>query len=121
MDGGTRMRSRGTRRLVAALAAFAALLVASAPAQAFRCGTRIITRGDHAEKLRHYCGEPIAIQTRLAQRSLIADFGQVFLPGLVEDVWIEEWTYNLGPSKLMRVVRIENGVVAEIRHLGRGY
>lgn len=93
----------------------------SLPAHAFRCGTRIISRGDHTSKLLHFCGEPAAIQSRLAQRSFVADYGRVFIPGFVEDVWIEEWTYNLGPSKLMRLVRIENGVVTEIRHLGYGY
>jgi len=101
----------------------AALLATSLSAQAhaFRCGTRIISRGDHSSKLLRYCGEPDAIQSRLAQRSFVTDVGHVFIPGFVEDVWIEEWTYNLGPNKLMRIVRIENGVVAEIRHLGYGY
>jgi len=101
----------------------AALLATSLPVQAnaFRCGTRIISRGDHSSKLLRYCGEPDTVQSRLAQRSFVADFGRVFIPGFVEDVWIEEWTYNLGPNKLMRIVRIENGVVAEISHLGYGF
>jgi hypothetical protein len=97
------------------------LLLATAPAHAFRCGTRIITRGDHADKLLHYCGEPAAVQTRLSQRSYVTTLGHVFVPGLVEEVVIEEWTYNLGPHKLMRVVRLENGFVADIKHLGYGY
>jgi hypothetical protein len=98
------------------------LLLATAPAHAFRCGTRIITRGDHADKLLHYCGEPASVQTRYAQRSLVTTpRGSFYLPGLVEEVVIEEWTYNLGPHKLMRVVRLENGLVAEIKHLGYCY
>ncbi len=96
------------------------LLLASLPAHAFRCGTRIITEGDQAEKLLRYCGEPASVQTRHAQRTFVADFGRI-LPGYVEDVLIEEWTYNLGPNQLMRLVRLENGVVAEIRQLGYGY
>jgi hypothetical protein len=113
-----RVKTRWIGILVAA-----ALLVTSLPAQAnaFRCGTRIISRGDHSSKLLRYCGEPDAVQSRLAQRSFVADVGRVFIPGFVEDVWIEEWTYNLGPHKLMRIVRIENGLVEEIRHLGYGY
>ncbi len=39
----------------------------------------------------------------------------------VVEVLIEEWTYNFGPHKLMRIVRFENGLVAEIDHLGYGY
>jgi hypothetical protein len=96
------------------------LLLAATPAHAFRCGTRIITRGDHADKILRFCGEPASVQTRLSQRSYVSDFGRVF-PGIVEDVIIEEWTYNFGPHQLIRVVRLENGFVADIKHLGYGY
>jgi hypothetical protein len=100
--------------------AAALLLLAVTPAHAFRCGTRIITRGDHAEKILRFCGEPASIQTRITQRSYVSDFGRVF-PGVVEEVVIEEWTYNMGPHQLIRVVRLENGFVADIKHLGYGY
>jgi hypothetical protein len=96
------------------------LLLAVGPAHAFRCGTRIITQGDPAEKMLRFCGDPTAVQTRVATRTYVSDLGRVF-PGLVEEVVIEEWTYNLGPHQLMRVVRLENGVVADIKHLGYGY
>jgi hypothetical protein len=97
-----------------------ALLLAAAPAHAFRCGTRIITRGDPADKMLRFCGEPASVQTRISQRGYVSDFGRV-VPGVVEEVVIEEWTYNLGPHQLMRVVRLENGLVADIKHLGYGY
>ena len=96
------------------------LLVAVAPAHAFRCGTRIITRGDHSTKMLRFCGEPIAVQTRVQQRGYVSKLGHVY-PGVVEEVVIEEWTYNLGPNQLIRVVRLENGYVADIKHLGYGY
>jgi hypothetical protein len=96
------------------------LLLAVTPAHAFRCGTRIITRGDPADKLLRFCGEPSSAQTRITQRSYVSDLGRVF-PGVVEEVVIEEWTYNLGPHQLIRVVRLENGFVADIKHLGYGY
>jgi hypothetical protein len=96
------------------------LLLAVSPAHAFRCGTRIITRGDHADKILRFCGEPASIQTRISQRSYVSKVGQVY-PGVVEEVVIEEWTYNMGPHQLIRVVRLENGLVAEIKHLGYGY
>ena len=96
------------------------LLLAVTPAHAFRCGTRIITRGDHADKILRFCGEPASVQTRISQRSYVSDLGRVY-PGVVEEVVIEEWTYNLGPHQLIRVVRLENGFVADIKHLGYGY
>ena len=96
------------------------LLLAVSPAHAFRCGTRIITRGDHADKILRFCGEPVSVQTRISQRSYLSGFGRV-VPGVVEEIVIEEWTYNLGPNQLIRVVRLENGFVADIKHLGYGY
>jgi hypothetical protein len=106
-----------------ARAAFATALVllAANPAYAFRCGTRIITRGDHAEKILKFCGEPASVQTRLSQRAYFSEFHGRAVPGMVEDVVVEEWTYNFGPRQLMRVVRLENGFVADIKHLGYGY
>jgi hypothetical protein len=99
-----------------------ALLLAAVPAHAFRCGTRIITRGDHESKLLQFCGEPASVQTRVAQRGLVTrDRDYIYIPGFAEEVWIEEWTYNFGPNQLMRLVRLENGFVADIKHLGYGY
>ncbi len=98
----------------------ALVLLVAAPAHAFRCGTRIITRGDSVEKILRFCGEPTSTQTRLSQRAYVDRFGRVF-PTLVEDLVIEEWTFNLGPHQLIRVVRLENGVVAKIKHLGYGF
>jgi hypothetical protein len=103
-----------------AAAASLALLLAVAPAHAFRCGTRIITRGDPADKILRFCGEPVSVQTRLSQRAYFADRWRRY-PGYVEDVVIEEWTFNFGPHQLIRVVRLENGYVEEIKHLGYGY
>ena len=37
------------------------------------------------------------------------------------EVPVEAWIYNLGPNKLMRRLRFENGFVAEIETLGYGY
>lgn len=96
------------------------LLAASYPAHAFRCGARIITRGDHADKILRFCGEPASVEARLSHRGYVSRQGR-FLPGLSEEVVIEEWTYNFGPHQLIRVVRLENGFVADIKYLGYGY
>jgi hypothetical protein len=45
----------------------------------------------------------------------------VAVHGAIEEVVVEEWTYNLGPRLLMRVVRLEDGYVEDIKHLGYGY
>ena len=96
------------------------LVVAAAPAHAFRCGSRIITRGDHADKILRYCGEPDAVTRRLKERPYAVHSG-IVLHGVLEEVVVEEWTYNLGPRQLMLVVRLEDGYVEDIKHLGYGY
>lgn len=110
------MPSKSLRVVIAALFA----LAAAAPAHAFRCGTRIITPGDPADKMLRYCGEPASVQTRLLQRPYVSEHWRVY-PGVIEEVLVEEWVYNRGPRQLMRIVRIENGFVAEIKSLGYGY
>lgn len=94
---------------------------AAMPAHALRCGTRLISEGDHASRLLRYCGEPQSVDTRSVRRGVVGNVGGAIFPGFFEDVLVEEWTYNFGPRKLMRLVRIENGIVAEISHLGYGF
>ena len=61
------------------------------------------------------------MQTRFSQRSYVSRVGARLSRSSSKKSSIEEWTYNLGPHQLMRVVRLENGYVAEIKHLGYGY
>ncbi|HEU4616995.1 MAG TPA: DUF2845 domain-containing protein [Gammaproteobacteria bacterium] len=104
-------------RLLLALALLA--LAGSADAQAVRCGSKLISRGDPATKLREYCGEPDSIHSHTEERGLFVH-GR-FYPSFVEEVLVEDWTYNFGPSKLMRRVRVVDGIVTEIALLGYGY
>ena len=108
-----------SKTLRVALAA-SLLLAAAAPAHAFRCGSRLISRGDTVEKVLYYCGEPVAVTKRLKQRSYFMESG-VRVPGAIEEVVVEEWTYNLGPRLLMRLVVIEDGYVEDVKSLGYGY
>ena len=100
----------------------AGVVLLAGPTYAFRCGTRVITPGDPADKVLHFCGSPVSVDTRRAERPYIDEFGRSYLyRGLIEEVVIEEWTYNLGPNQFMRLVRIENGRVVEVKPLGYGY
>ena len=96
-------------------------LSSASSAYAMRCGTRLISKGDHVSKILQYCGEPDFAQSRSAQRSYHNRYGHVLYAGFYEEILIQEWTYNLGPNKLMRVIKLENGIVREIEHLGYGY
>jgi hypothetical protein len=100
------------------------LTFAAVPAYAFRCGSHLITEGDTRSKVAAYCGDPTEIDRRSAilRRPLVWIRGRPFSVGesLVE-IPVEIWIYNLGPSKLMRRVRFEDGVVVDIDTMGYGY
>jgi hypothetical protein len=115
-------RRRGFRRFASRCLAPGCALLAFAAAgetQALRCGSKLISPGDPAAKLRQFCGEPESVYSRLEQRGLFVH-GRYF-PGFVQEIVVEDWTYNFGPNKLMRVVRVEDGIVREIELLGYGY
>jgi hypothetical protein len=107
-------------KIASAIVVLAGFL-ATAEALALRCGHRLITVGDHETKVLRYCGDPLSVQSRFARRLYVGEFPRRVFPGLYEEVVVEEWTYNFGPRKLMRLVRIEDGYVAEIRQLGYGF
>ena len=114
-----------------------ALVVFTQPAFALRCGNRLVSEGDHQLKIEKRCGPPAAVAYRTIYRAGIpasrhrltrhafndATFSDELLihdRSLIE-VQVEEWTYNFGPRRLMRVIRFENGIVTRVTTLGHGY
>jgi hypothetical protein len=98
-------------------------LAAAAPAYAFRCGTKLVSEGDTRSQVIAKCGEPTEVDRRTTLReSIVWVGGRAYRGGVgLVEIPIEFWVYNLGPSKLMRRVRFEDGVVVEIETLGYGY
>jgi hypothetical protein len=106
-----------------ALLAVVALASPAANADSMRCGSKLIRDGDPRDAVVAKCGQPSDVQTRTVLRRPYYDFdGRIvyYGDGLVE-VPVEIWTYNFGPYKLMRRVRIVDGLVDEIETLGYGY
>jgi Protein of unknown function (DUF2845) len=115
------------------------IVLATEPALAMRCKGKLVKEGDHLARVLKYCGGPTAVQRRTIYRSgvptaranqeMILNGTESGLPRQellihdrsFEEVLVEEWTYNLGPNRLMRVVRFENGIVVEVTRLGYGY
>lgn len=122
------------------LLAAAVVLLAAEPALAMRCKGKLVKEGDPQAKVLKFCGEPVSTQQRLIYRSGVpyAWTGRrlgverdgvsvtrreelVIHDRSVVEVLIEEWTYNFGPHRLMRTVRFENGLVADVIGHGYGY
>ena len=100
-------------------------LAATSPAHAaFRCGSHLVTEGATRSEVVAKCGDPTEIDQRSAilRRPLVWVGGRPYSVGesLVE-VPVEVWVYNLGPSKLMRRLRFEDGLLVDIDTLGYGY
>jgi hypothetical protein len=96
----------------------------AALADGFRCGTKLVTEGASRTEVAQKCGEPTDVRTArsLFRRPVIWGYGRPMYVG--EDaieIQVEIWTYNLGPNKLMRQIRFEDGVVVDIDTLGYGY
>jgi hypothetical protein len=105
---------------------FLLLLAATAGsvhAEAFRCGTKLVTEGDTRAEVANKCGDPTDVDhsTILVQPTVWFHGRPVALGNGFVEVPVEVWLYNLGPQKLMRRVRFQDGKVVSIETLGYGY
>jgi hypothetical protein len=109
------------RVFVAAVALF--LLLTSQQAFAFRCGSRLVSEGDTRATVVAKCGEPTEVDRRSTwRRPMVFMHGRpVYIASDLMEIPVELWIYNLGPNKLMRRVKFEDGLVVEIETLGYGY
>jgi hypothetical protein len=81
--------------------------------------------GDLMYDVVNNCGAPTSVES--GEKRMI---GSGFVPFHTPDGWlrgplivteIEEWTYNFGPTRFMRILRFENGILTSIRVGGYGY
>jgi hypothetical protein len=80
------------------------------------CGGRIISTGDVKSEVLATCGDPAwkdSHQEELRERRESGQEHRVF-------VTVEEWTYDFGPNRFMRIITFRNGVVTDIRTGGYG-
>ena len=116
------MKGQGTSHLLPALAGLA-LLALPASAWALRCGNRLVSEGDPAAKVRAACGAPTQItrSSKLAPAILWMNGRPIQVGNSPVEVTVETWIYNLGPDRLMRRLRFEDGQLVDIDTLGYGY
>jgi hypothetical protein len=90
-----------------------------AAADSMRCGSKLMTDGDPADKVAAYCGEPVSIERREILRSYGYHRGLTVHSSY--EVSVEIWTYNFGPNKLMYRLRFEDGLLVDVDTLSHGY
>lgn len=105
-----------SRRVPLVMLLGAAVLSASGPASALRCGSRVIDRGSLDVQVLSRCGDPYWRAER--GEFLIRGEG-----GPVEhrlERRIEDWYYNFGPSRLVVRLRFVDGMLEAEETLGYG-
>jgi hypothetical protein len=80
-------------------------------AGSMRCGSQLVSEGMHAAEVLAVCGEPDL-------RDVWAQPGS-YAPGYLPP--IEQWTYNFGSNKLLRLLLFRNGRLDEIDSEGYGF
>ena len=96
---------------------------------AFRCNGRIIKLGDSKNKVLRYCGEPdiaydIGYATSGSSRSKVRiRRGSATVNTRYEDVTFtaEEWEYNFGAHKFIKVLIFTGGILTSIRNDDYGF
>jgi hypothetical protein len=110
-----------TRTGILALAAAASMLPGLALADTMRCGSKLISEGDTQDEVLQYCGEPAEQRrTWIVRQPRFEVGGQEYSFKGEEEVPVDLWTYDFGPNKLMRRVRMVAGKVDSIETLEHG-
>ncbi len=107
------------------------LLLAASPAEAFRCGNRIVKEDMHETQVRRACGAPTTMRhigraLRHVDSAVERRHGGWTIRrfpgyGFAQEVIVTEYVYNFGPRKLMRRLVFEGGILVSIESLGYGY
>jgi len=80
------------------------------------CGDRVISTGEKKAEVILKCGEPFYKDVRVEEVLDWVDNGRL----AKVSVTIEEWTYNFGPNRFMRIITFRNGTVVDIQTGGYG-
>ncbi len=102
-------------------------LTFSNAALAFRCGRELVTVGDYKVAVYDKCGQPESIEThrefvsqshnaKIRSRNFTSGMGRQH----TQEIKVEIWIYNFGPSRFKRYLRFENGRLVYIEPLKRG-
>jgi uncharacterized membrane protein len=135
--GNTEMKAKGLALIL--LIIVAGFIPGRTIAASLRCGVRIITEGDYKDRVLAECGTPDHVEVWEEERvyrfqyhpgyygiydnydydPAVTEYGRPYR--VKKLVIVEEWTYNHGPTRFLDHLRLENGIVKEIRSGDYGY
>lgn len=93
----------------------------TAEASSLRCGRNLVQTGDHKLDVLQKCGDPDYADQRLGVAGSRFRYPRGTLEiDQYEQIVIDEWIYNFGPTQFKQYLRFENGILIEIRDLDYG-
>jgi hypothetical protein len=100
---------------------FLSILLFSNSILAFRCGNKLISVGDYKNDVYEKCGAPESVDTHTEVAVNTFNFprrtiGQEYYT----EIQVEIWIYNFGSLRFKQYLRFENGVLVDIKSLGKG-
>ncbi|MGR9045431.1 MAG: DUF2845 domain-containing protein [Gammaproteobacteria bacterium] len=96
-------------------------LALTAEASSFRCGRKLVQTGDHKLDVLQKCGEPDYAEQRMGLSGSRFRYPRgTWEFDQYEQVVIDEWIYNFGPSQFKQFLLFENSILQEIRDLDYG-
>ena len=102
--------------------------LASDPAHALRCGSRLVKDGMHESEVKAICGQPVSerslgyvLRSHFDQTHGLTTTRYYGHSGYYREVLVTELVFNFGPRKLMRKMRFEDGILRSVETIGYGY
>ena len=84
-----------------------------------RCGVSLIAQGQWTYEVLEQCGEPIETHVRTIFLGVNNGYA-IHGFAAAATIEVEEWVYDLGPHRLRRLLRFEDGQLVRIETLDRG-
>ncbi len=119
---------QATAKLSISLVLTATALLASDPAHALRCGSRLVKDGMHESEVKAICGQPVSerrlgyvLRSHFYRSHRLSTTRYYGYGGYYREVLVTELIFNFGPRKLMRKMRFEGGILTSIETIGYGY
>ena len=121
---------RANHRIPVTIAVLLTALLIAEPAEALRCGNKLVKDGMHEAEVIAICGEPSSVRSLGYVLRYIdpvrdnigsATYTVYHGYGARQELLVTEMLYNFGPHKLIRILRFEGGRLTSIETAGYGY
>lgn len=96
------------------------VLLSSHAVAGMRCGTKLVSIGDHFNRVEEICGQADAtypMSDKVYYRKIFNGFEEV---GVAEQVRVDMWVYHLGENSFRRNLYFENGILVKVELGKRG-